>query len=150
DRVDLGAVLHLVDIGEFCLYASEKDMHDAIMIEPSLVEEGFRPVTMERPVESGFVDILGVDREGILTAVEVKRKAAGRAAVFQLEKYVKELKKSTGREVRGILVSPEISKGVQGLLATLNLEFKSVSPKRCAEILGSGRDRRLTGFLQSI
>ena len=146
DRVYLVAVLHLVDLGEFHLYASERDMHDAIMFEPSLVEEGFRPVAIERPVESGFVDILGVDREGKLTVVEVKRKIAGREAVIQLERYVEALKKSTGREVRGILVGPEISKGVQGLLATLNLEFKPVSPKRCAEILGMGRDRRLTDF----
>ena len=146
DRVYLVAILHLIDLGEFHLYASEEDMRQAILIEPSLVEEGFRPVTIERPVESGFVDILGVDKEGRLTVVEVKRKAVGREAVLQLERYVEDLRRSTGREVRGILVGPEVSRGAQGLLAALNLEFKPLSPKRCAEVLGDKRDRRITDF----
>lgn len=146
NKVYLVTVLQLFDRGEFHLYASEEDMRDAILIQPSLVEEGFNPVSIERPTESGFVDILGVDKEGRLTVIEVKRKAAGREAVLQLERYVEALKKSTGREVRGILVSPEISKGVQGLLATLNLEFKPLSPKRCTEILGDKRGKKIREF----
>jgi len=145
DRLYLVVVLRLVDLGEFHLYASEEDMRDAILTEPSLVEEGFRPATIERPVESGFVDILGLDASGRLTVVEVKRKAVGREAVLQLERYVEALRKNAGREVRGILVGPAASKGVQGLLATLNLEFKPLSPKRCAEVLGK-RDRKITEF----
>jgi len=146
DKIYLVASLRLIDTGEFYLYASEKDMHDAIMIEPSLIEEGFNPLVMERPVESGFIDILGVDNKGRLTVIEVKRKIAGKEAVLQLEKYVKVLKKSTGKKVRGILVGPEISKGVQALLATLNLEFIPVSPKDCYEILGIGRNKKITEF----
>ena len=135
DRLYLVALLHLVDLGEFYLYASEKDMHDAILLDPSLVEQGFHPAMIERPVESGFVDILGFDATGRFTVVEVKRKAIGREAVLQLERYVEALKKNTGREVRGILIGPSISKGIQGLLATLNLEFKPLSPRKCAEAL---------------
>ena len=136
DKLYLLALLHLIDLGEFYLYASEKDMHDAILVDPSLVEEGFQPATIERAVESGFVDILGFDAKGRLTVVEVKRKVIGREAVLQLERYVEALKKHTGREVRGILIGPSISKGIQGLIATLNLEFKPLSPKKCAETLG--------------
>jgi len=145
DRLCLVALLHLVDLGEFYLYTSEKDMHDAILVDPSLIEEGFQPATIERPVESGFVDILGFDASGRLTVVEVKRKVIGREAVLQLERYVEALKKGTKREVRGIVVGPSISRGIQGLLATLNLEFKSLSPKKCAEILGR-RDRKIDDF----
>lgn len=145
DRLYLVAVLSLVDLGEFHLYASEEDMRNAILAEPSLVEEGFRPATIERPIESGFVDILGFDTAGKLTVVEIKRKAVGREAVLQLERYVETLRKDAGKEVRGILVGPATSKGIQGLLATLNLEFKPLSPKRCAEILGR-RERKITDF----
>jgi len=145
DKLYLVALLHLIDLGEFYLYASEEDMHDAILIDPSLVEEGFRPATIERPVESGFVDILGFDATDRLTVVEVKRKVIGREAVLQLDRYVEALKKNTGRDVRGILIGPSISKGIQGLLATLNLEFKPLSPKKCAEILGK-RGRKIDDF----
>jgi len=145
DRLYLVAVLRLVDLGEFHLYASEQDMRDAILAEPSLVEEGFRPATIERPIETGFVDILGFDASGRLTIIEIKRKDVGREAVLQLERYVEALRKNAGREVRGILVGPAASKGVQGLLATFNLEFKPLSPKRCAEVL-SKRDRKINEF----
>ena len=33
------------------------------------------------------------------------------------------------------------------MLATLGLEFKALSPQRCAEALGRGRGRPLTDFL---
>jgi len=38
--------------------------------------------------------------------------------------------------VRGILAAPKIGKGVQQLLSTLNIEFKQLTPRKCAEVLG--------------
>jgi len=146
DSVYLVVALELVDQGEFSLYASEEDMRDAILIEPSLVEEGFRPATIERPVPSGFIDVLGVDKEGRLTVIEIKRVTAGRNAVAQLKRYVDDLRQSTGQQVRGILAGPEISRGVQALLATLKLEYRLISVKKCAEILGNRRERKITEF----
>ena len=148
DRVMLVAVLHLIDVGEFHLYASEEDMKRAILLEPSLLEEGFRPLEAERPVEPGFVDILGVDSQGRMTVVEIKRRAADRGAVRQLKSYVDAVRTETGGEVRGILVAPSLAKGAQSLLAALNLEFKPLSPKRCAEVLKARKGRRLTEYLK--
>jgi hypothetical protein len=74
NRIMMISVLDLKDTGEFSLYATEKDMQEAILFQPSLLEEGFRPISSERPVEPGFIDIMGVDRAGILTLVEIKRK----------------------------------------------------------------------------
>jgi hypothetical protein len=147
ERILLVAVLHLVDSGEFHLYASEEDMKRALLLEPSLLEEGFKPIEAEKPVEPGFVDILGIDRKGTLTVVEIKRRAADRGAVLQLKSYVDAMKAETGREVRGILVAPSLAKGTQSLIAALGLEFKLLSPKRCAELLRERAGRKLTEFL---
>ncbi|MFQ6053570.1 MAG: endonuclease NucS [Candidatus Bathyarchaeia archaeon] len=147
DRVFLVAVLDLTDVGEFHLYASEEDMKRAILMEPSLLEEGFRPITAERPVEPGFIDILGVDGDNVLTVVEIKRKAATKEAAIQLKRYLDVFKVDSDREVRGLLVAPELARGAQKMLATLGLEFKALSPQRCAEVLRSRKGRRLTEFL---
>ena len=147
DRVFLVAVLDLVDAGEFYLYASEDDMKQAIILQPSLLEEGFRPVTAERPVEPGFIDILGVDRNNVLTVVEIKRKAADKGAVLQLKRYLDVFKINSDRKVRGILVAPELARGAQKMLVALGLEFRALSPKRCAEVLKLRKSRRLIEFL---
>lgn len=147
DRIILVAVLDLVDTGEFHLYASEEDMKQAILLQPSLLEEGFRPVTAERPVEPGFIDILGVDGDNVLTVVEIKRKAADKDAVLQLKKYLDVFMVDSDRPVRGILVAPELARGAQKMLATLGLEFKALSPQKCSEVLKQKRGRLLTEFL---
>jgi len=146
-EIMLLAVLDLVDTGAFNLYASEEDMKKAILLQPSLLEEGFRPITSEKPVEPGFIDILGKDRRNVLTVVEIKRKAADRDAALQLRRYMDVFQTDAKREVRGILVAPELKKGAQRTLASLGLEFKVVSPQTCADVLRRRKGRPLTEFL---
>ena len=148
DKIQFLSTLDLVDSGEFALYASEEDMHKAILLEPSLLEEGFKPISYEKKVEPGFVDVYGVDKNGKLVVVEVKRKTAGREAALQLAKYIEAIKLKANREVRGILVAPNIAKDVQRLLATLGLEFKALDPKKCAEILKKPETKRLEAFFK--
>jgi RecB family endonuclease NucS len=146
DKIQMISTMSLEDSGEFSLYASEEDMHKAILAEPSLLEEGFRPISYEKKVEPGFVDVYGVDKTGRLVVVEVKRKTASREAALQLARYVDAVKLKADREVRGILVAPTISKGVQRLLATLRLEFKALEPKKCAETLRKARSGKLESY----
>lgn len=146
DKIVLVAVLDLSDFGEFYLYASEEDMQKAILAKPSILEEGFRPIAAERPVEPGFIDILGVDRNNTLTVVEIKRKAATKEAVKQLKRYIDVFTVEPSRQVRGILVAPELASGAQRLLASLGLEYKPLSPQKCAEVLKSKREKSLTDF----
>ncbi|MEM3536503.1 MAG: endonuclease NucS [Candidatus Bathyarchaeia archaeon] len=146
DKIQMVSALSLKDSGEFSLYASEEDMHRAILLEPSLLEDGFKPISYEKKVEPGFVDIYGVDKHGKLVVAEIKRKTAGKDAAFQLAKYIDAIKERANREVRGILVAPAIAKDVQRLLATLNLEFKALDPKKCAEILKRFETRKLETF----
>ena len=146
DKVHMVSALSLLNSGEFSLYASEEDMQKAILIEPSLLEDGFKPISYEKKVEPGFVDVYGVDNNGKLVVVEIKRKTAGKIAAIQLAKYIGAVKVKTNREVRGILVAPNIAKDVQRLLATLKLEFKTLDPKKCAETLRRSETKKLAEF----
>ncbi len=132
-------LLGLVDDGRFALYASEEDMQKAVLAHPELIEAGFRPITYEKPVPPGFIDVYGVDAQGRLVVVEIKRTPGNRAAVLQLAKYMAVIRGDRAEGVRGILAAPRLTKGVQTLLATLNLEFTPLDPKRCAELLDRGK-----------
>jgi len=146
DRVYLIAVLSLVDKGEFSLYASEEDMQRAILLEPAIVEEGLKLITYEKKVEPGFIDVYGVDIKGRMVIIEIKRKTAGKEAALQLAKYVDSVKNTVNREVRGILVAPQLAKGVQKLLVTLGLDYKQLDPRKCAEIIRETETKKLADF----
>ena len=140
------AAMKLRDTGEFSLYASEEDMQKAVLMKPSLIERGFKPISFEKKVEPGFVDVYGIDSEGKLVVVEIKRKAAGRDAALQLSRYVKAVERIANRDVRGVLAAPDMTKGTQKLLATLDLAFKPLDPRKCAEILHESKTRKLADF----
>jgi len=141
--------LSLDDSGEFSLNATEDDMHRAILLKPSLVEDGFKPISYEKKVEPGFVDIYGEDKNGKMVVVEVKRKTAGKEAAFQLAKYIDSIKDKANRELRGILVAPNLAKDTQRILVTLGLEFKTLDPKKCAEVLKKAKKPRLESFFKN-
>lgn len=148
DKVYLLCVLSLVDRGGFALFASEEDMQRAILMEPLLVEPGFKPISYEKKVEPGFVDVYGVDEAGRFVVVEIKRKTAGKEAALQLAKYVNAVRGVVNREVRGILAAPGLGKGVQRLLVSLRLDFKVLDPEKCAEVLSKPETRRLHEFFE--
>lgn len=148
DSVFMVSALNLVDAGEFLLHASEDDMHRAILLKPEIFEEGFKPISWEKKVEPGFVDIYGEDKDGKLVIVEVKRKTAGKEAALQLAKYIEPIKAKINRELRGVLAAPSLGKGVQRLLVTLGLEFKSLDPKKCADVLKRAETTKLETFFK--
>lgn len=143
----LVASLKLADEGQFSLHASEEDMQRAVLLMPSLIEEGFKPISYEKKVEPGFVDVYGVDDNGRLVVVEIKRKTAGREAVLQLSRYAKAIEGMASREVRGVLAAPGLAKGTQKLLVSLGLTFKALDPRKCAEVLHKSRTKKLADFL---
>ncbi|UCG36609.1 MAG: endonuclease NucS [Candidatus Bathyarchaeota archaeon] len=148
DSIYILAIMRLRDHGRFSLHASEEDMQKAILLKPSIIEEGLVPVDFEKKVEPGFVDVYGIDRQNRFVVVEIKRKPAGRTAVLQLSKYVKAVQKTVNRDVRGVLVAPTLAKGAQRMLFTLGLSFKSLDPKKCAQILQKPQTCELTKFFR--
>ena len=145
-ELQLVSVLDLVDKGEFNLYASEKEMQEAILFKPDILEEGFRPMTKEMAVDPGFIDIIGYDAENVLTVVEIKRVKANKKAVQQLKKYMDVIDLDEKRVVRAILVAPEITDNGLELLQELGYEFKALSPQQCSDILKQKKGTPLTAF----
>ena len=148
ENIYLASSLRLSDSGDFLLHASEDDMHRAILLKPELLEEGFKPISWEKKVKPGFVDIYGEDKNGKLVIVEVKRKTASKEAALQLAKYIEPIKAKVNREVRAVLVAPSLAKDVQRLLVTLGLEFKALDPKTCADVLKKTEDSKLEVFFK--
>jgi RecB family endonuclease NucS len=149
NQIYMVSSLNLLDAGDFLLHASEDDMHRAILLKPELLEEGFKPISWEKKVEPGFVDIYGEDKNGKLVIVEVKRKTASKEAALQLAKYVEPIKAKVNREVRAVLAAPSLGKDVQRLLVTLGLEYKALDPKVCAEVLKKTETSKLERFFKS-
>ncbi len=147
DKIYLLSILKLVDEGEFSLYASEEDMQKAILLKPSIIEEGFKPIDYEKKVEPGFIDVYGIDKDGHMVVVEIKRRTAGKDAVLQLIKYIEALKPLVNRKIRGIIAAPQISREARRLLVSLGLDFKRVDPKKCSEILRKVENRKIMDFL---
>ena len=146
DHIFLISTMRLIDRGVFSLHASEADMQKAMLLDPCLFEEGFSPISYEKKVEPGFVDVYGVDKNGNLVIVELKRRVAGRDAAIQLAKYVDYIKTVATRELRGVLVAPRLAKGIQTLLDSLGLEFKALDPKKCADVLRRSETTKLEDF----
>ncbi|MCS7139931.1 MAG: endonuclease NucS [Candidatus Nezhaarchaeota archaeon] len=147
-RVDLIAVTKLRDEGVFSMYVSEEDMKEAIMINPSIIEDGLKLYTLEKSLEgAGYADIVGEDSKGNFVVIEVKRVPAGIDEVLQLARYVNEAKHKVNRPVRGILVAPSLRKRGQVLLEQLKLEFRALSPSKCVKMLGRSKDVKLHEFM---
>jgi RecB family endonuclease NucS len=146
DRVYLIAAMNLTDAGSFALHASEEDMQKAVLLMPSLVEDGLKPISYEKKVEPGFVDVYCEDKAGKLVVIEIKRKTASREAVLQLASYVEAVRGIVNKKVRGVLAAPSLGKGLQRLLVSLGLEFKVLDPRKCAEVLRKPETRRLHEF----
>jgi RecB family endonuclease NucS len=142
------SALSLADSGDFLLHATEDDMHRAILLKPELFEEGFKPISWEKKVDPGFVDIYGEDKNGKLVIIEVKRKTASKEAALQLAKYIEPIKAKVNREVRAVLVAPSLGKDVQRMLVTLGLEYKALDPKVCAEVLKKTENTKLETFFK--
>jgi len=145
-EVLMASALNLADSGEFILHASEDDMHRAILLKPQLFEEGFKPISWEKKVEPGFVDIYGEDKAGKLVIIEVKRRTASKEAALQLAKYIEPIKAKVNRPVRAVLVAPSLGKDVQRLLVSMGLEFKALDPKDCALVLRKAGNSKLESF----
>lgn len=138
--VYMAETYRLQDSAEFAMYATEEEMKRAILLEPSLIEEGFEPIEEERRVgRAGFIDILGADSAGNLVVVEIKRRNATAEDVRQLVGYVKEIERELGRKPRMILAAPGVQRSAIRELTAYGVEFRCITPRRCHEVLRRGR-----------
>ncbi|HLF54368.1 MAG TPA: endonuclease NucS [Candidatus Nanoarchaeia archaeon] len=126
---------HKLEDGQAITIAgTEDDMSNMIYNNPELIEEGFKPVSQEEQTKYGFIDVLGVDKNGVLTVIECKRYNAELSAVTQLRRYVEKIMVSKGiTKVRGILAAPKITENAEKMLKDWGFDFKSIKPPKYLE-----------------
>ncbi len=126
---------------------TEKDMSDMLASSPHMIEEGFVPVSREEQTVYGFIDVLGVDKQGVLTVIECKRIRAELSAVTQLRRYVEKLRASKGLtgKIRGIIAAPAITGNAEQMLKDWGFEYKLINPPHYHERFDK-KQRRLDGF----
>jgi len=129
--------------GQFWMYMSEHEIRDAIVSNPSMIEDGLTIIEVERPVEPGFIDLYGRDSKGNIVVMEIKRVKAGEEAVRQLLTYVNAFK-VRGVVVRGILVAPALTESALKLLMVSGLEYKIIDLKKLYQQLQAKRVKRTT------
>lgn len=127
DEVKFISYCLLTDFEELEKSGLEEDMREMIMKDPDLIEKGFKPSTKEYCVESGYIDILGKDKDGNTAILELKSRKAGTNAVKQIRRYLKDFSDSK-EKVRGILVAPGIVEDAKELMEEEGIEFKELHP----------------------
>jgi len=138
----------LRDAAQFFLHVTEEQMKQAILISPELVEKGLKPLEAEKSLgEAGFTDIYAEDESGRIVVVEIKRSAASKDAVLQLQRYLETLRGRVDKPIRGIIAAPELRKSAQSTLENSKLEFVQLSPERCFAVLKTMKDMKLSQFM---
>ena len=133
-RVHFFSAHKLKDSQAITIAGTEEDMSNMIYENPEMIEAGFKPVSQEEQTKYGFIDVLGTDKEGMLTVVECKRYVADLAAVTQLRRYVEKICASKGiSKVRGILAAPKISLNARQMLEDWGYSFVAVKPPKYLE-----------------
>ena len=82
----------------------EKDIEDYLADNPDLIGTRLKLLERQLPIEVGRIDLLFEDEQGDLTVVEVKLHKVGRDALRQIQGYMHEFRKETGKKVSGVLV----------------------------------------------
>jgi len=128
----IDVVIHgkLIDQGEFIMYMDESVMSDILFEHPELIEDGLRIVEKEKPIEGGYIDLFGFDKNNNPVIIELKKVTATREAVLQLYNYVKAYELKTGVKPRGILIAPSFNPTAIEALNKLKLEWKEIDLKK--------------------
>lgn len=136
----------LEDGSSITISGTEQDMNNMIYNNPEIIEAGFKTASQEEQTKYGFIDVLGIDKNNVLTVIECKRYCADFNAVTQLRRYIEKLKKSKGIDtVRGIIAAPKITPNALKMLEDWGFCFKLVEPPKHLEKFKKGQ-KKLDSF----
>lgn len=144
-RETFGCIAHMAkEGGGFYMYFSEAEVRDILRDNPELIEEGLRITDVEKPVQPGFIDLYGIDREGRITVFEIKRVKASEEAARQLYGYVERLKRSIPN-IRGVLLAPDFTESALAFLQKAGLEARHIDLKKLY-VMYSEKVKKRTGI----
>jgi hypothetical protein len=87
----------------------EIDLEDLLTRNPDLLEKGLALKARQYEVTpTDRIDLLFMDTEGKYVVVELKQGSIGRGALSQIRGYMRELKKTTKKDVRGVIVCKDV------------------------------------------
>lgn len=87
----------------------EIDLEELIMKKPEILEKGLTLSERQYAVTATEkIDLLFTDKNGEYVVVELKLESAGRGALTQIKRYMHEVRKTTKKGVRGIIVCRDI------------------------------------------
>ncbi|NHJ84092.1 MAG: DUF91 domain-containing protein [Asgard group archaeon] len=108
------------------IYGSESDLSNYLYEHPSIIDKDFQPTAREFETPFGFLDLKGVDKQGNIMIIEVKKRSATPADAYQLKRYVEYFAEIEKVPIKGILVAQHISQKVMNILQANNLEAVEV------------------------
>jgi RecB family endonuclease NucS len=123
----------LKDNASFNMIFTEEDLCQVLIKNPDLIEKKFRITSEQKELGGGKADITGFDKYNRYTVIEVKKVPADISAVKQLNKYVSEMRMTSGN-IRAIIIAPTIQSAAMKLARSLSLEYRKIDLKRCSEI----------------
>ncbi|MHA1211039.1 MAG: endonuclease NucS domain-containing protein [Candidatus Heimdallarchaeota archaeon] len=114
------------DAASLSIYGSEADLSNYLYDHPTIIDKDFQPTAREYETPFGFLDLKGVDREGNIIIIEVKKRNATPADAHQLKRYVEYFEDVEKVKVKGILVANGFSQKVTAVLQANNLTAVAV------------------------
>jgi hypothetical protein len=90
DQLESGAPRAL-NLDEMASTETEQRLEELLVASPDLLVEGLNIVGRQLPTDAGFPDLLGVDQDGRLVVLELKRGTLTRDAVAQVLDYGSDL-----------------------------------------------------------
>ena len=147
-------VAPLTAVGEL---DTELQLEDTLVAHPELLEPGIELIGRQLPSAGGWLDLLGVDRDGRLVVFELKRGPLGRDAITQVLDYTSDLTAMELDQLSEHIADRSGNDGVQPIddfaewYSAKFGDIASLFPARMA-LVGLGIDEtalRIANFLQS-
>ena len=91
---------------------TEEMLEDILTANPGVLMRGLQLVGRQVPVETGYIDLLGIDDEGRLTVFELKREKLTRKAVAQVLDYGSYLEDLSESELATLIVEESGKNGI--------------------------------------
>ena len=92
---------------------TEEMLEDVLVANPDMLMSGLTLVGRQVPVETGFVDLVGIDEDGRLVVFELKREKLTRAAVAQVLDYCTYLETLSDSEIGTLLAERSGKDGIE-------------------------------------
>ena len=91
---------------------TEEMLEDILTANPRVLMRGLQLVGRQVPVETGYIDLLGIDEDGQLTVFELKREKLTRKAVAQVLDYGSYLEDLSESELATLIVEESGKNGI--------------------------------------